>query len=236
VTEPTLRPGLDAALRGKFAQAEWLWAETARLRDAIPVSRHPFQRCWSAGTLSGGDLQAFAGEHHHCVVALAGTARRAARLADGLLAEELTRYAEDQEDYVDLWCEFAMAAGWGRGCWYFGEDPLPPTVACSRAWSGENRSLAQHLITLYAVQSILAETVPAQFEALAVRYKFDLHSIRYFVFQAEQAAGDAAMLEAALTSQLPLVRPLALSRQAESTRRAYWDLLGGIQALAEAAP
>jgi pyrroloquinoline quinone (PQQ) biosynthesis protein C len=232
VTEPTLRPGLDAPLRDRFAQAEWLWAEIARLREAVPVNRHPFHQRWSDGSLAGGQLQAFAGEHYHCVVALAATARRAAQLADGLLAEELSRYAGDQEDHVDRWCEFAVAAGWGRGCWYFGEDPLPRTVACARAWSGGNRSLAQHLVTLYAVQSMLSDTVPAQLEALTMRYQYDVHSIRYFGLQAERAAGDAALIQAALTSLLPLVRPRALVSQAESALRHYWELLDG---LAEAA-
>jgi pyrroloquinoline quinone (PQQ) biosynthesis protein C len=232
VTEPTLRPGLDVVLRRRFAQAEWLWAELARVRETVPVHRHPFQRRWSDGTLSGIDLLSFASEHHHCVVSLATTARRAARLADGLLAEELSRYAEDQEDYVDLWCEFAVAAGWGRGCWYFGEDPLPATVACARAWSGENRSLAQHLVTLYAVQSMLADTVPGQLEALRMRYQYDVHCTRYFGLQAERATGDAALLQAALTSVLPLVRPLVPVRQAESALRHYWELLDGLTEVA----
>jgi pyrroloquinoline quinone (PQQ) biosynthesis protein C len=234
MTQPTYGHDLEAAIRGKFAQAQWLWAELSRLQDTMSLHRHPFQRRWRAGELSGAELQAFAGEHHHCVVALAGAARRAARLTDGLLAEQLSRYAEDQEDYVDLWCEFAVAAGWSRSSWYFAEDPLPQTVACARAWSGESRSLPQHLITLFAIESILADTARGQLKALSEHYRLDAQSIRYFSLRAERSAADLSLIQAAVTSLLPLLRPLALVRQAELTYRSYLELLSGIEVLAEA--
>jgi hypothetical protein len=61
-----------------------------------------------------------------------------------------------------------------------------------------------------------------------MHYEFDAHCIRYFGLQAERAAGDAGLIQAALTSLLPLVRPLALVRQAESALRHYWELLDGL--------
>jgi pyrroloquinoline quinone (PQQ) biosynthesis protein C len=151
-----------------------------------------------------------------------------------MLAEELTRLADDQEDYLDLSCEFAVATGWGGSSWYFGEDPFPQTIACARAWSGESRSLDRHLVTIYAIESLLAHTSPTQLDALIGRYGFDARSVQYFALRAERAAGDAALTQAALTSLLPLPSALHLVRHAELTYRSYWELLDGVQAFSGA--
>jgi pyrroloquinoline quinone (PQQ) biosynthesis protein C len=225
---------LEASLRRKFAQAERLEVELAQLEATWDFARHPFIERWSAGELSTAELQAFAGEHHHTVVALSGASRSAAAMTDGLLADQLIRIADDHEDGIGLWCEFAMATGWSRCSWYFAEDPFPQTVTCARAWSGENRSLAQCLATIYASTSLLAQLTPLQLEALSHRYGFGPSSLEYFRVWTERGAGDATLIQAALTSILPVPHPLMLVRQAHFTYRSYWHLLDGMQVLAEA--
>ena len=150
----------EAALRSRFAQAEWLAAEIAQLREEWRLDRHPFLRRWVAGELTAVDLQLFAAEHHHAVMALEDVGRRAAALSDGLLAEQLAGYAEAQEESVELSCAFAAATGWGRSAWYFAQDPLAPTQACARTWVGATGALAEHLVTIHAVESGLAELAP----------------------------------------------------------------------------
>jgi pyrroloquinoline quinone (PQQ) biosynthesis protein C len=124
-------------------------------------------RRWFDGTLTTGDLQLFAGEHYHALLALERAARHGAVLADGLLAEQLVRYADEQEEAVELWCEFAVATGWGGSGWYFGEDPLPQTVDCARVLSGagDRRPLVVHLATICAFESAMAELAPQQLDA-----------------------------------------------------------------------
>jgi pyrroloquinoline quinone (PQQ) biosynthesis protein C len=231
MSQPTYGRGLEAALRGRFAQADWLWAEIAQVRRAWSIDRHPLQQRWLSGALGAGQLQAFAGERYHAVLAVADAARRAAAQADGLLGEELTRYADEQEDCLDLWCEFAAATGWGRSAWYFGEDPLPETVACARAWTGQQRSLAEHLVTLYAIELMREQVAAHELEAVRDRYCFAAPATRYFRHHATRAATDAALLQAGLTSLLPLERPHALVRRAELAHRAYRALLDGVHAL-----
>jgi pyrroloquinoline quinone (PQQ) biosynthesis protein C len=227
------QPTREAALRSRFAQAEWLTAEIAQLRDEWRLDRHPFLRRWIAGELTALDLQLFAAEHHHAAMALEDVGRRAAALSDGLLAEQLVAYAEAQAQAVTQSCEFAAATGWGRSSWYFAQDPLDDTVTCARAWAGQSSSLAGHLVTIHAVESSLGQLAPRQVGALVEHYGFDMESVRYFTCLAEGATGNAALSAAALTSLLPLVSPRVLVCQAEAVCRSYRGLLDGVQMLSE---
>jgi pyrroloquinoline quinone (PQQ) biosynthesis protein C len=223
----------EAALRSRFAQAEWLTAELAQVRDEWRLDRHPFLRRWIAGQLTALDLQLFAAEHHHAAMALEDVGRRAAALSDGLLAEQLVAYADTQAQAVALSCAFASATGWGRSAWYFAQDPLAHTVACARAWTGRASSLAEHLVTIHAVESSLGQLAPRQVGALVEHYGFDMESARYFTCLADAATRNAGLSAASLTSLLPLVSPQVLVRQAEAVCRSYQDLLDGVQMLSE---
>jgi pyrroloquinoline quinone (PQQ) biosynthesis protein C len=223
----------EAALRSRFAQAEWLTAEIAQLRHEWRLDRHPFLRRWIGGELTALDLQLFAAEHHHAAMALEDVGRRAAALSDGLLAEQLVAYADAQAQAVTLSCAFASATGWGRSSWYFAQDPLAHTVDCARAWTRQSSSLAGHLVTIHAVESSLGQLARRQVGALVEHYGFDMESVRYFTCLAQGAAGNAALSAAALTSLLPLVAPRVLVRQAEAACRSYHGLLDGVQMLSE---
>lgn len=215
----------------RFEQASWLLAEIQHRRDCWPGRRHPFHQRWFAGELTAVELQTYAGEHHHVVVALADVSRRAAALADGMLAEELVRHGARREHGVDLWCAFALATGWsGSAGWYFAADPLPETAAAADVWVGDSgRSLAEHLVTLYALETAHAEVARPQLDALLGHYGFDTDdSTRYFSRRCEGDSGPVGLIEAALIGQLPVTDPFALIRRAELTYRAYWDLLDGI--------
>jgi pyrroloquinoline quinone (PQQ) biosynthesis protein C len=223
----------EATLRSRFAQADWLAVELEQLRRSRRLEQHPFLQRWLAGELTPCDLQIFAAEHHHAVVVLKDVARRAAALTEGLLGEQLTRYAQDQDEAIELSCAFASATGWGRSAWYFACDPLPQTLRCDRAWRGEPRSLAEELATIHVIESELSLLAPRQLEALVVRYGFDARSARYWVRRTECSARDAALSQAALTSLLPVASPDVLVRHAEMCHSAYRELLDGVQMLSE---
>src|SRR5881397_3792493 len=103
---------------------DWFWTEVALLRERWDVLEHPFYRRWSAGQLRPGDLQLYASEYHHAVVAIADASRSAAALADGELAPRLVEHAGEELAHIDLWMRFARATGWraGRG-WFYAEEP-----------------------------------------------------------------------------------------------------------------
>ena len=221
-------------IAGRFEQAAWLMAEIDHRRDYWAVERHPVYERWAAGLLTPGDLQLYAGEHHHVAAAVAGAAARAAALADGLLREELARAARERDHDVELWCEFAVATGWPRSAgWCFGADPLPETEASAAVWLGDaERSLPAHLVTIYVLETAQADVARPVLAGLLGRYGFAASaSIRYFERRLAGDAGPGGLIEAALTGLLPVADPFVLVRQAEVAYRAYWELLDGLAGL-----
>jgi pyrroloquinoline quinone (PQQ) biosynthesis protein C len=225
---PTSGQTLEELLRGRRAQAERLEREVAAQGETWSPRDHPFIRGWRAGDLSVAQLGAFAAEHYHAIVALADAAAGAARLADGLLAEQLARYAAGQERAVELWLSFAAATGWGGSAWYFGEDPLPETDACASAWRAESVQLADRLVTIWAAESTLTGLERALGEALRTHYAIPREPARYFARRGPHATDDAALAQAGLTSLLPVTSPLALVCRAELACRSYLELLDGV--------
>jgi pyrroloquinoline quinone (PQQ) biosynthesis protein C len=227
---PTTGETLESIARSRFAQAERLERELAAGQRAWSPAGHPFMRRWLDGVLPADALRLFAGEHYHAVCALAEAAAAAARLADGLLAEQLRAYATGQERALSLWLRFAAAIGWSRSAWYFGEDPLPETVACASAWRTDESggSLAGHLVTIWAVESALAPLAGAQCDALRAHYGLHHAATRYFARRARRGEHDAAVAAAGLTSLLPVTSPLALVCRAELVRRSYLELVDGV--------
>jgi pyrroloquinoline quinone (PQQ) biosynthesis protein C len=226
---PTTPETLDSIARGRFAQGERLERELAAGDEAWSPAGHPFMVRWLHGELAAGDLRLFAGEHYHAVCALADAAAAAARLADGLLAEQLSAYAAGQERALSLWLRFAAATGWSGSAWHFGEDPLPETVACAAAWRpAPGGELAEQLVTIWAVESTLAPLAGGQGEALRRHYGLDHAATRYFARRARRGEHDAAVAQAGLTSLLPVTSPLALVCRAELARRSYLELVDGV--------
>lgn len=223
-------------IASRLEQSAWLLAEIQHRCDHWAGRRHPFHERWFAGELTAAELQVYAGENHHAVMAIAAVARRSAALAEGMLHEELSRHRAACEAEVELWCQFAVATGWCRSCaWSFAADPLPETTAGVSLWIGDaERSLAEHLVTLYALETAHADVARPQLEALLGCYGLDDdRCTRYFSRRCRGDAGTAGLLEAALTGLLPVADPFALVHRAERTYRAYGELLDGIARFAQ---
>ncbi len=222
---------------GRFEQATWLMAEIDNRRDRWTADRHPFYTRWSAGVLTAADLQAYAAEHHHVAAALAEAAHRAAALADGLLQEELTRHAQERDHELDLWAHFSVATGWPRSAaWWFAADPLPETELSVARWTGDaERPLAAHLVTLYALETVVADVARPLLDALMGTYGFTRSaSVAYFERRLAGDDGAAGLIEAAICGLLPVTDPFVLLRHAEVSYRAYWELLDGVARTAPA--
>jgi pyrroloquinoline quinone (PQQ) biosynthesis protein C len=231
------RPAEDA-FTSRFEQAAWLLAEILHRRDYWAAQRHPFHARWFAGELRGAELQAYAGEHHHVVVALADVSRRAADLAEGMLHEQLALLADEREREVELWCAFARASGWTESSsWYYAADPLAETAACAAACTGgAERPLVEHLVTMYALETAQSDVARPQLDALLGSYGFaDDRSTRYFRLRCRGSAGPEGLTEAALTGALPVTDPFALVSRAELTYRSCWELLDGVDRFSRSA-
>jgi pyrroloquinoline-quinone synthase len=134
------------------------------VRARIDVLEHPFYQCWSAGELGPQELDFYAGEYRHAVIALAEASSAAAAQAPGALAPELERHAAEEHAHVRLWDRFAERAH-ADAVAQLGETPLSPgsagrlhgepreqTRACAQAWTA-GEDLLERLAVLYAIEA-----------------------------------------------------------------------------------
>jgi len=214
--------------------ADELTTAIGELRARWNVLRHPFYERWSAGGLSRAELQAYGREYEHAVVAIATASRRAAELSDTELTNELAGHAAEEEAHIELWRAFTDGIGERESQPTEGaESRLRQTLALQRIWSGgEDRSLGEHLVTLYAVESAQPEISRVKLDGLLDHYGFeDGPATEYFRLHAVRDAEHAALARSAL-SELARdgAEQVALERHAEAVYRAYWELLDGLEA------
>jgi pyrroloquinoline-quinone synthase len=212
--------------------SDWFWSELTHLQGRWDVRRHPFYVRWSDGELSLGQLVSYAEEYHHLVVALADVSRQAAFKADGPLSTLLADHAAEESEHVELWREFSRSVGWGpESSWCYGADPHEATTECARTWAGSpGRTLAQDLVTLYAVEHPQPAISATKLDGLVRYYGFDEGpATEYFRLHMRVDAAHAALARAALDDAYERADPFALLSQAESVHRSYWHMLDAIE-------
>jgi pyrroloquinoline-quinone synthase len=149
-------------------------------RSAISVLEHPFYQRWSAGELSAEELALYAGEYRHAVRALAQASTLAAEEAEPALAASLRRHAEEEAAHVELWEQFALAAGARAGAGE-GAQALAETDACVEAWTA-GEDLLEHLAVLYAIEASQPEVSRTKIEGLTAHYGYSEEgpAVEYF--------------------------------------------------------
>ena len=106
------------------------------------VLEHPFYTRWEKGELTREELGYYAGQYRHAVVALANTAAQAAD-ADPSVRE----HADDEEAHIELWDDFARAAGAAPN-----STARSETRECASSWTAGRDGL-EALAILYAIES-----------------------------------------------------------------------------------
>jgi pyrroloquinoline-quinone synthase len=207
-------------------------------RGAISVLEHPFYQRWSAGELSEQELGIYAGEYRHAVVALAQASALAAEKAGPGHAPGLRRHADEEAAHVELWDEFAQAAGAvpageagsGRG--------LPETDECTRAWTA-GEDLLDHLAVLYAIEASQPEISRTKIEGLTAHYGYTEEgpAVEYFRLHElmdSEHARQAGELIGELMADVddPEEKADRMVRCASAALRGNWTLLDGVQAQA----
>jgi pyrroloquinoline-quinone synthase len=202
-----------------------LWQRLEDVADRWNVLHHPFYQRWSEGELTRPELAFYAGQYAHAVSALAAASRRAADAAPSGLAPELAEHATEEEAHVDLWRQFAEAAGGDADAY-----PLPETADCAEAWAGAERELLPTLVALYAIESAQPAISDTKRSGLIEHYGFesgtgteyfDVHVVR----DVEHAESGRALIE----RQLDGADVDALAAEAERVLEANWRLLDGVQ-------
>lgn len=214
-------------------------------RSAINVLEHPFYQRWSAGELGCEELDRYAGEYRHAVLALARASASAADCAEGEHRCDLQRHADEEIAHVELWDQFERAvaspasppAGTDRAESSADGTPSTDTQACVRAWTA-GEDLLEHLAVLYAIEAGQPEISATKLEGLTAHYGFTpegpateyfrVHELRD-VEHARQARELIAELMAEVED--PDEQADRMVRRATAALRGNWLLLDGVEGL-----
>jgi pyrroloquinoline-quinone synthase len=213
-------------------------ARIDKARCQCNVLEHPFYQRWSAGELSAAELDFYAGEYRHAVVALAQASDSAAAKVSPEHRAGLERHAAEERAHIALWDEFVAAAQDGS----LRREPLGETECCVRSWTAGESAL-EHLAVLYAIEASQPEIARTKLDGLVQRYGYTPEgpAVEYFKLHAtldvEHARQARELIEELMSADEAGAHehPAEGTRQAErmvacakAALRGNWELLDGV--------
>jgi pyrroloquinoline quinone (PQQ) biosynthesis protein C len=209
-----------------------------RARAEINVLEHPFYRRWRAGCLRPCELETYAAQYRHAVLALAEASHRAAEEAPADDAPGLRAHAQEEAGHVALWDRFADAASGGaRVAGSPDVAPFPETAACARAWTAAE-NLLERLAVLYAIEASQPAISDTKLAGLVQHYGYrgDAPAVDYFRVHAlrdhEHARMAAELIERLVAADGDDHHARRAVSRGRAALRANWRLLDGVDAAA----
>lgn len=208
------------------------------LIEEYNLLKHPFYEAWSKGELSKGDLQHYAKDYFHHVLAfptyVSGVHSRIADIRDRqVMLENLLEEEHGPENHPELWLRFAEGIGVGRGAV---QDHAPSSAVRSfvRTFQRVTRH-ANALVGLSALYAYESQVPRIAHEKIAGLKKYfgvnDARSLKFFDVH-ESADVEHSRDERKLIERFAKNgdHELAL-RETEKVLRGVWRVLSSVYSM-----